>query len=107
MTPDPRPPWELEYCLRLKFAVSYLDLMATTGTQRQLIINAYGANGDLDQWCRDRISRVLTKCSQLVADNGPLSIAALGAARDYAERLRRTGLFGNAQHQAAGFTRTE
>ena len=108
--PDTRPRWEIEYCLRLNFASTYLDMMAATGIRRQFIVNAYGANGangDLDQWCRDRIDTILAKCQQLVADNGPLSMCARGVVRDCAERLREMGLFGNAPGPDVGTTRTD
>ena len=94
--PDARKPWEVEYSLRVKFAASYLDIMDTTGTKRQLATTAYGANGDLDKWCKERIEMILARCSQLVADNGPLSIAALSVVRASSERLHERGLFGNA-----------
>ena len=105
--PDTRPRWEIEYCLRLNFTSTYLDMMAATGIRRQFIINAYGANGDLDQWCRDRIDTILAKCRQLIADNGPLSMCARGVVRDCAERLREMGLFGNVPGPDVGTTRTD
>ena len=86
MTTDGRRNWELEYCLRLSLTKVYLDMLDTEGTKRQLIVNAYGVNGEFDQWCLAHIQAILERCDAMTEKNGPLSDAALTVARPYGER---------------------
>ena len=84
---DARQPWELEYCLRLNFCSRYLDMMATTGRERQFLMSAYGTNGELDRWCMAHIQAIKEKCDAMVAEHGPLSEAALSVTRHCGERV--------------------
>ena len=84
---DARQPWELEYCLRLNFCSHYLDMMATTGRERQFLMSAYGTNGELDRWCVAHIQAIVEKCDAMVDENGPLSAAALTVTRSCSERV--------------------
>ena len=84
---DARQPWELEYCLRLNFCSRYLDMMATTGRERQFLMSAYGTNGELDRWCMAHIQAIKEKCDAMVDENGPLSAAALTVTRSCSERV--------------------
>ena len=84
---DARQPWELEYCLRLNFCSHYLDMMATTGRERQFLMSAYGTNGELDRWCVAHIQAIVEKCDAIVDENGPLSAAALTVTRPCSERV--------------------
>lgn len=90
---DNRKPFEIELCLRLKFAASYLDIMASTGTRRQMLQGAYSQ--DLDQWCIKRIQEILEKCQKLLDENDPPSINVLTVVAHSLKSLRETALFGN------------
>ena len=82
MAPDGRKPWEVEWCLRLKFAASYLDMAEATGHRRYFLMTAYNT-GDLREWCNKRIASILKKCEALVQEHGQPSIAALNITVSY------------------------
>ena len=85
--PDTRKPWEVEYCLRIKFSASYVEMMQSTGIKRQLLKNVYGE--DLDGFCKKHIKEILTKCDALENEHGPLSTAALSVVQGSLDVLRR------------------
>jgi hypothetical protein len=90
---DNRKPFEIELCLHLKFAASYLDIMESTGTRRQMLQGAYSQ--ELDQWCIKRIQEILEKCQKLIDENDPLSDNTLYIIAPSLERLHQSALFGN------------
>ena len=88
---DNRRPWEVEYCLRVKFAASYIDIMQSTGQRRIMLQGAYNSTDDLDGWCKRRIQGVMTQCEKLTDENGPLSTDALIVAQPWLEKVQQMG----------------
>ena len=74
-TVDNRKPWEIDLCIKIKFAASYLDIMESTGTRRQMLQGAYSQ--DLNKWCIARIKEILKRCENLIEGNGQPSTLAL------------------------------
>ena len=84
---DTRKPWEVEYCMRAKFAASYIDMLDATGTRRTLLETAY--NCDIEEFCQRQMREALTKCEKLISENGPLCTYARTVAAGWLESVRQ------------------
>jgi len=93
MAPDGRKPWEVEWCLRLKVAASYLDMAEATGHRRDFLMTAYNT-GDLREWCNKRIASILKKCEALVQEHGQPSATAHAMVQGDAKKLQKVVLPG-------------
>ena len=55
-----RQPWEINYCIRLNFARTFLKYLTVEGHERAMLQMAYRCD-NLHQWARERISQVLER----------------------------------------------
>jgi hypothetical protein len=84
---DTRKPWEIEWCLRIRFAASYLDMANLTGQKREFVAGAYGCNGHLDEWCREKVSLVLGFANVLAIQHRRVGREARAKVQDSLDRL--------------------
>ena len=97
--------WEVEFCLRVKFACAYLDMANKQGQARRFLEAVYCGEVELDQWTRKMAGKVAQGAEALVAEHGQPSTSVPIAAQGYVERLRQAGLFLSAP--SAGTTKID